>query len=138
MYSWLIIRCVVGEEIVVSVLWSCQVWVIVQQQLGGGSTVQWFSDRSIYESKLVWICLYEWLCVYCRVLLSDGTSRLVGYIATRWCIFCRRIWGVFLFFSVVIVAIWFLQACSWQSWCYGIYCRCIWPLCVGPFPVYWC
>ena len=38
--------------------------------------------KYLYESKLVWICLYEWLCVYCRVLLSDGTSRLVGYIAT--------------------------------------------------------
>ena len=36
--------------------------------------------KYLYESKLVWI--YEWLCVYCRVLLSDGTSRLVGYIAT--------------------------------------------------------
>jgi len=30
--------------------------------------------------SLYGICLYEWLCVYCRVLLSDGTSRLVGYI----------------------------------------------------------
>jgi hypothetical protein len=52
MYSWLIIRCVVGEQIVVSVLWSCQVWDIVQQKLGAGSTVQWFSDRrSIYCVK---------------------------------------------------------------------------------------
>ena len=52
-------------------------WDIVQQQLGAGSTVQWFLDRrSIYMSKLVWICLYEWLCVYCHVLLSDGTIEL--------------------------------------------------------------
>jgi hypothetical protein len=58
----------------------------VQQQLGAGSTAYLFSDRrSIYMSlSLYGICLYEWLCVYCRVLLSDGTSRLVGYIATRW------------------------------------------------------
>jgi hypothetical protein len=45
MYSWLIIRCVVGEQIVVSVLWSCQVWDIVQQQLGAGYTVQWMNIR---------------------------------------------------------------------------------------------
>jgi hypothetical protein len=58
MYSWLIIRCVV-EHIVVSVLWSCQVWDIVQQQLGAGSTVQWFLDRrSIYMSLILYGYVY--------------------------------------------------------------------------------
>jgi hypothetical protein len=79
MYSWLIIRCVVGEQIqknvVVSVLWSCQVWDIVQQQLRAGSIVQLFSERrSIYMS----LCLYGYVdmggCVcivvfYCQMVL---------------------------------------------------------------------
>ena len=75
MYSWLIIRCVVGEHIVVFVLWSCQVWDIVQQQLGAGSTVQWFSDRrSIYMSLSLYGCVYMSGCVcivvfYCQMVL---------------------------------------------------------------------
>jgi hypothetical protein len=75
MYSWLIISCVVGEQIVVSVLWSCQVWDIVQHKLGAGSTVQWFSDRrSIYMSLSLYGYVYMCGCVcivvfYCQMVL---------------------------------------------------------------------
>ena len=45
-------------------------------------TIVFGKKEYLYESKLVWICRYGWLCVYCRVLLSDGTSRLVGIQVT--------------------------------------------------------
>jgi hypothetical protein len=100
MYSWLITRCVVWEQIVVSVLWSCQVWDIVQQQLGAGSTVQWFSDRrSIYMSLSLYGYVYMSGCVcivvfYCLMVLAklkkkEGASprflcRPTAFCSTCW------------------------------------------------------
>ena len=89
MYSWLIIRCVVGEQIVVSVLWRCQVWDIVQQQLRAGSTVQWFSDRrsiSVSSVSAIWLPPSSyWTWRLCNFDFCASLS-LYGYVYTSGCV----------------------------------------------------